>query len=137
MWSNGDWVQSTTQTVNPGDTITGWLYYDVKNVAYTQCIQKVASATGEKDFSATPICTRVNKKTLAGETFTDVYFVVEHQPNTCSEYPANGNVVFYDIAITWEQQHDPVWTVNQFKPACNSQGQVLNSTALEFTWSTK
>lgn len=32
----------------------------------------------------------------------DSYFVVEHQPSSCDQYPANGNVVFEDIHIELE-----------------------------------
>jgi hypothetical protein len=32
-----------------------------------------------------------------GKTFTDAYFVVEHQPQDCEQYPANGYIIFDDI----------------------------------------
>ena len=62
------------------------------------------------------------------------------RPNSCTEYPANGNIVFYDISIEWESGAvltPASWSVQQFQPACNSNGKVLNATSLEFTWDVK
>ena len=127
-WHDGNWIQSKTATVKPGDSITGTVTWDAATETYSQSIALSGRA---------PITTKVTKAQEHGETFTDVYFVVEHQPNTCSEYPSNGNIVFTNIEIAWESGAAPVWDVKQFQPACNSQGKVLNASALEFTWATK
>lgn len=131
-WRTGGWFQSNVDNVSPGDLVEGSVVYTPSTQTYQQCIRKV---TG----NGKPICTRVQKNLEYNETFTDVYFVVEHQPNACGEYPANGNVVFSNINVIWENGAivaPSTWQIHQFKPACNSQGKVLNASAVEFTWST-
>ena len=51
-----------------------------------------------------------------GKLYTDVYFVLEHQPDFCDSYPADGKVTFTNITIAWEDkvEQNPHWTVNQF-----------------------
>lgn len=71
------------------------------------------------------------------QTYTDVYFVTEHQPDNCNEYPANGEVVFYDINIAWANQFQtPQWEAYQYRPACNSTAVVLSPSSVKFTWDT-
>jgi hypothetical protein len=126
-WHGGEWIQSPVAPVKPGDMVTGSIWWDAAKKTYMQSIARKGNKA---------ITTTVAIKNLHGETFTDVYFVVEHQPNSCSEYPANGGVVFHDIAIAWADGHSPDWAVHQFKPACNSQGKVVNATAVSFSWDT-
>lgn len=131
-WHDGNWVQSTTQTVTPGQQVLGSVTWREASGTYQQCIQLVAR-------NAKPICTVVSKANEHGETFTDVYFVVEHQPNSCAEYPSNGNVVFDNIQIAWESGAvltPQSWTVAQYQPACNSNGTVVSASSLKFTWDT-
>ncbi len=116
------------QNVKPGTTLVGSIWLDEASGLYKQSI----AVLGER-----PITTTVTKAQMHGETFTDVYFVVEHQPNSCSEYPADGGIVFENIAVAWESGAAPAWSVKQFKPACNSQGSVINASTLKFTWDTK
>ena len=127
-WHTGDWVQSSVENVKPGQVVFGSIQWSAKDSSYSQSIWVAGGR---------PITTKVGAKNTDGETFTDAYFVVEHQPNSCSEYPANGGVVFSNIDIAWEDGHAPVWTTAQFKPACNSQCVVKNATTLQFTWDTK
>ena len=130
-WITGDWIQSATETVTPGQLITGGIQWDATTQLYSQWI----AVDGGK-----PISTTVSKKNANGELFTDVYFVVEHQPNACTEYPANGFITFNNISVAWESgaKVTPAsWSVNQFKPACNSQGIVLDASTVKFTWDTK
>jgi len=115
------------QNVKPGTVVQGAIWLDAATGLYKQSI----AVQGGR-----PIVTSVTAAQMHGEVFTDVYFVVEHQPNSCSEYPADGGIVFEDIAIAWESGASPAWAVKQFKPACNSQGKVLNASSLQFTWST-
>lgn len=130
-WHDGNWVQSATQDVTPGTKLLGSIDWDAATETYRQCIQVVGSGK--------PICTRVSKANTHGELFNQIFFVVEHQPNSCGEYPANGAVTFENINVVWQDGKvlTPAdWTIAQFKPACNSQGKVLSASSLEFTWST-
>jgi len=124
-WHGGNWVQSSVEQVVPGDTLEGKIWWNGKT--YMQSIAKKGSK---------PIVTTVSVNDLHSETFTDVYFVVEHQPNTCGEYPKNGNVTFTDISIAWASGTKPTWTTEQFKPSCNSLGKIISDTELLFTWNT-
>ena len=128
-WHNGgDWWMSDTKTVSPGDVIVSSMNYDASADAFTLVIGN-ANKTG-----AVITSTRPGK----GYVYTDVYIVVEHQPNTCAEYPSNGEVVFRDISIAWEGQvsSDPAWTAQTYKPACNSKAAVLSPSAISLTWDT-
>jgi len=127
-WHDGQWQQSRVANVKPNTKLVGSIWLDESTGLYSQSIQVVGGK---------PIVTTVAKSQMHGEIFTDVYFVVEHQPNDCSEYPASGKIVFENIEVSWEGGGVPAWTVAQFKPACNSLGKVLNSSSLEFTWITK
>ena len=126
-WHNGDWVQSKVQNVKPGTVLQGAIWLDSSLGEYKQSINVLGGR---------PIVTTVTKAQMHDEVFTDVYFVVEHQPNSCSEYPANGEVVFQDISVVWSSGAAPAWTTAQFKPACNSLGHVVNASTLKFTWNT-
>jgi hypothetical protein len=124
-WHNGNWIQSDVAQVVPGDVLEGKIWWNGKTY-----MQSIAKKGGK------PITTTVSVNNLHAETFTDVYFVVEHQPNTCGEYPKNGNVTFTDIAIAWASGAAPSWTTSQFKPSCNSLGKIVSDTELLFTWNT-
>lgn len=77
-----------------------------------------------------------HRRLHAPRSFTNVYFVVEHQPNACSEYPANGFIDFTDITIVWEGGGAPTWTAQQFQPACNSQATIVSPSHVRMTWTT-
>ena len=129
-WHNGDWEQSAVQNVAPGDKIFGFIVWNAATSTYTQTVALAGGA---------PIATKVSVKMLHGEVFTDAYFVVEHQPNTCKEYPANGGIQFDDISIVWANGAPLTtdsWTVAQFQPACNSKGAVKSASSIAFTWDT-
>lgn len=73
----------------------------------------------------------------ANQTYTDVYFVTEHQPSNCNQYPANGQVLFTDIEIAWNGvTTTPTWSAQQFQPACNCQAKVVSPSSILFTWTT-
>ena len=127
-WPTSQWWMSDTQTVRPGDVIVSSTVYDASADAYTLFIANTNS-------SGKGITSR---RSGSKQLFTDVYVVVEHQPNSCSEYPASGGMVFSDISIAWDGQlaADPKWTAQQFKPACNIQAAVLSPSSIGFTWAT-
>ena len=130
-WHDGNWVQSTVAPVKPGDVIYGNVTWDAKTSTYTQQVGKRGGGA--------PIVTKVSKADEHAEVFTDVYVVVEHQPNSCSEYPANGNVTFTDIQISWASGAPLTlasWTVAPFKPACSSVAKALSANSVQLSWKT-
>ena len=119
---------SNVYTVLPGDVIFSSMTYDGASDVYTLVIGN------SNRTSQTVTSKRSGKKHL----YTDVYIVVEHQPNSCAEYPADGGVVFSSISIAWEGQVEPnpAWTAQQFKPACNSKASIVSPSSVKFTWDT-
>lgn len=69
-------MQSQVAPVKPGDVVYGNVTWDATTGTYTQQVGK----SGSK-----PIVTKVTKVEEHSEVFTDVYVVVEHQPNSCAE----------------------------------------------------
>ena len=69
-------MQSQVAPVKPGDVVYGNVTWDATTGTYTQQVGK----SGSK-----PIVTKVTKAEEHSEVFTDVYVVVEHQPNSCAE----------------------------------------------------
>jgi hypothetical protein len=70
------------------------------------------------------------------QIYTDAYFVVEHQPDDCGEYPSNGQITFTDIHIVWEKPNPVKWQGFTYQDACNCQPIVQSPTAVQFTWNT-
>lgn len=79
----------------------------------------------------------------------DAYLVVEHQPSSCSQYPASGSITWTDINVVWEggeslsvgssgvRSTGPKWTAHTFQDQCNTLGHVLPNGDVKFTWSTQ
>lgn len=127
-WNSGNWQQSDSIQVNPGDVIQASVTYNSDQNAYTMYIAK-AGQTG--------ISTTIPVQYSA--TYMDVYFVIEHQPNACDGNPANGQIVFEDINIAWNNTiaASPQWSAQQYQPACNSQAYVVDAKTSKFTWATQ
>jgi len=125
-WYNGNFWASETGTVTPGQTITSSVWYDAPSDSYNMYI-----ACNETGFSVT------SNIPANGLVFTDTYFVVEHQPNSCGEYPANGLIVFQNIYIEINyKQLNPQWQAIDYEDACNCQGSILSPSTVKFTWQT-
>jgi len=64
------------------------------------------------------------------------YFVLEHQPRSCDELPADGACHWTNITIHVNKKlvADAKWVAKQEKPKCGSKVVVHNSTALDITW---
>jgi hypothetical protein len=72
------------------------------------------------------------------QVYSDVYVVVEHQPDSCSEMPASGAMVFDHVAIELDGALvQPKWEVVQgSKPACDCKAEAVDAATVKFTWST-
>jgi len=127
QWDDSEWYQSESGVVNPGNHIYASVRYMPANNSYEMYI-----ACKETGFSVT-----TNIEVEKSKTYTDAYFVVEHQPQSCDQYPANGQIVFYDINIALDNQSvTPDWQAFEFQPACDCTSYVNNSTSVMFTWLT-
>ena len=119
---------SNVGVVSPGDVIVSSMTFDAAQNAYALQIEN-KNQTGSRITSIRPVKYR--------EVYTDAYFVVEHQPNSCGEYPADGGIIFTDIAIAYGRNvSTPIWEAHTFQPACNSQAHVLSPSSVSFTWDT-
>ncbi len=115
-------------TVKPGVTIQASVELQ-SDGTYLQTIG-VAGKTATSTYS-------VSAKQQGGETFTDLYFVTEHQPNSCSEYPASGQIIFKEINVAWDGKlQTPNWEAKTFQDACSCKATVVDPATLKFTWST-
>lgn len=127
-WKDGNWWMSDVKQVQPGDVLVSSLSYDSASDAYSLVIGN-ANKTGQTITSIRP---------GKAQLYTDVYIVVEHQPDSCAEYPADGGVLFSGISIAWDGKvsSDPAWTAQTYKPACNSKATVVSPSAISLTWDT-
>jgi hypothetical protein len=64
------------------------------------------------------------------------YFVLEHQPDSCDAYPADGECTFTDVTVEVEGSvvSSPKWVAKQEQPACDSKATVVDPHTLKFTW---
>jgi hypothetical protein len=128
QWDNGYWWSSDQGKVEPGNTIYAYVKYRSSSNDYEmfiKCLDTGWSVTSHIDIES-------------GKQYNDVYFVLEHQPDTCAAYPTNGNETFFSINIEMNGKPviDPKWQAAIFQPACNSQASVLSPSSVAFTWST-
>jgi hypothetical protein len=74
--------------------------------------------------------------TEPSKTYSDIYVVVEHQPESCSELPASGTMVFDQIAIELEGELvTPTWEVLQgSEPRCGCTAEAVDAATVKFTW---
>jgi hypothetical protein len=90
--------------VTPGNHIYAFVKYDQSLDSYNMYIS--CKETGWSVSNNIPV--------EGGKTYTDAYFVVEHQPGSfdhmerncfinitddCGQYPGNGQITFFDINI--------------------------------------
>jgi len=127
QWSNGHDFQSAKHTVRPGNTIYASVIYVPANDSYDMFV------TSKSDGWSIGSNIGVEK----GKTYVDGYVVIEHQPSTCSQYPASGEITFTDIYIEIENKpFVPMWQAEKFRDACNCTPTVISTTSVRFTWDT-
>lgn len=125
-WDTGHDYQSPRGRVKAGQTIFASIQYQSRNNSYLMFI--TCNETGWKRWDSI----KVERSSI---TYCDVYAVVEHQPNRCSQYPADGKIIFTDFHITVSDKAiTPKWSAHQYKPKCDCKAEVLSSSSVEFTW---
>eukprot|EP01124_Arcella_intermedia_P017389 TRINITY_DN24156_c0_g1_i1.p1 TRINITY_DN24156_c0_g1~~TRINITY_DN24156_c0_g1_i1.p1 ORF type:complete len:242 (-),score=21.28 TRINITY_DN24156_c0_g1_i1:44-769(-) len=129
-WTDGSWQTSDSLQVNPGDKLVSTIAYIKGSNSYTMTI----TSTQQQQ----TIVYNYPLKAAQTEVESVGYFVLEHQPDTCDAYPANGECTFTDISVEVNYQlvSNPKWVAFQKAPACNSQATVLSSSSIKFTWDT-
>eukprot|EP01064_Diplonema_japonicum_P026113 TRINITY_DN37528_c0_g1_i1.p1 TRINITY_DN37528_c0_g1~~TRINITY_DN37528_c0_g1_i1.p1 ORF type:complete len:223 (+),score=43.63 TRINITY_DN37528_c0_g1_i1:58-726(+) len=127
-WDGGGWWSSETQKVVPGDKV----FSSLTLIDNGKAMRMVIGKEGGKN----PV---VSTRSLTAKTpYTDLYFVVEHQPSSCKQYPANGEITFANIYVELEGTAvTPTWEQIKYKDACSCAGQTVDPKTLKFTWDTK
>lgn len=128
-WTDGSWHTSPLkETVSPGDVITSSVIYNKAVHSYTM---RIAS----KQLGKT-ITTEYALLSAQTEPESAAVFVLEHQPETCHAYPANGQMSFEHVHLEVDGKwvEHPEWRALQKNPACGSQALVVDSQTLKFTW---
>jgi hypothetical protein len=66
------------------------------------------------------------------------YFVLEHQPKSCTQLPSNGKVVWRNITVhvNGAKVDSPSWVAKEEEPTCQSKAVVVDSETIEITWET-
>jgi len=125
QWDNSDWWSSDVGQVSPGNTVYAYVSYNPSSHSYDMFI--ACKETGWSVKSNIPI--------EGDKVYTDVYFVVEHQPDDCGEFPTNGEIVFANITVAWQNTvQKPAWNAQTFDDACNCTPSIIDSQTLKFTW---
>ena len=125
-WNDQSWHQFSDTQVAPGNTIVASLWRSAGDL-YTRKISCV-----ESGWSSTDSYQIVNSQVEAV-----AYFVLEHQPDSCDAYPADGTMTFEKIYMEVEGKPvTPQWSAQIGQNACNSAAHVLDPAQIQFTWAT-
>ena len=127
-----DWLDSSKsfttkpKAVAPGARVTSNIH--TSGARYRMSIGPVVDY--QSKYTYTYMDTEPNK------TYSDIYVVVEHQPESCSEMPASGTMVFDQIAIELEGELvTPKWEVLQgSEPRCGCTAEAVDAATVKFTW---
>ncbi len=66
---------------------------------------------------------------------TNVYFVLEHQPQTCAQLPPSGSLSYTNIQIEFGGKPVvPNWSAHVKRPSCSSHVQIVNATTVSIVW---
>ena len=125
-WTDGSWHTSEEKyTVQPGDLITSSVTYKEDN-SYDMMI----SSNGKS------ITTNYKIESAQTGNESTAYFVLEHQPDHCSAYPADGKMTFSDIYMEVDgvEVKDAKWAAKQEQPMCDSKAVVVDASTISFTW---
>jgi len=116
------------QRVNPGDLITASVTYKAEDNSYDMDMH--ASPSGKTS--------TFNYQLLPAQTATEsvAYFVLEHQPSTCDQLPANSIVSWRNIEIEVNNVPvtDAIWVAAQSAPMCGSVATVLDAKSIDISW---
>jgi hypothetical protein len=128
QWDNSSWWYSTIYSASPGDTIYAFVSLDPSGKSYTQGIRNLQT---NKHVEAS-----IQIEQGKGP-YSDAYFVVEHQPESCSEMPASGGMSFTSINIQYVGSDQSLsWSAKTWQDVCSTFPTVINNSTVSFTWKT-
>lgn len=114
----------------PGDIVTAEVWYVKSTNSYKMTMS--SSGTTEKSNYVYQL--------PHAETLSQAYFVLEHQPANCNEYPDPGKISFTDIEMDINGQpiEDPLklFVAEDKKPACGSKA-IVEDDRVTITWTGK
>lgn len=65
------------------------------------------------------------------------YFVMEKSQWECDQYPANGEVVFKNITIAFDNKVvSPTWTTSYVDDNCDCRAHIVDPNTVSITWDT-
>jgi len=131
QWSPEYNFDSDMNSVNTGDVLWGRVDWVAENSSYNVAHTDMnsgwsveASIPAQTDDSGQP------------KNFNISYLVFEKDAD-CSQYPPEGIVTFYDIAISYDGKTiTPQWTTGIVDDVCNMRAHVVSPTEVTITWST-
>lgn len=142
LWqSSYDYQSSPLHVVQPGDVVQMQLELFKEESLYRLMCRRVSSSSkGSNGVGLPPRPSNqypyTNFSIPYHKDFTQAFVVLEHQ-NECAGYPANGNIVFSNITVEFNNVPvTPSWRTTTHNPVCHAQVQALNSTTIEFTFNT-
>jgi len=116
--------------VSPGDVLHGVVTYNPGNSSYT--ITHTDLTDGWSVTSVIPI----QKSGGVPKNYTICYIVFE-KPANCDQYPPEGIVTFYDVALEYDNAPvTPTWTTGIVDDVCNNRAAVVNASTIQITWDT-
>lgn len=125
-WTDMHDSASKHVTVKAGEVITAAVDFKASDNSYEM---SMSSSSGGSISYNYPLRSAQKTSESVG------YFVLEHQPGNCDEYPPNGKVTWTDIKI--EVDGDTAgakWEAKQEQPACSSKVTVVDQSTIELTW---
>jgi hypothetical protein len=85
----------------------------------------------------TNIPVQIDPATGNSKNFTIAYIVYEKDAD-CNQYPADGEVTFFDIALEYNNQPvQPLWKTGIVDDVCNNRARVVNASTVQITWNTQ
>lgn len=124
---------SPSRPTKAGHILFGSVQWEESNSTYT--VYHSDMTTGESVTSSLNV--QVDPATGKPKPFTMSYIVMEKSQWQCDQYPSNGEVLFYDIRMEYDNAPvTPTWKTAFVDDNCNCRASVVNSTAVKITWST-
>ena len=114
--------------VPSGDSIWAQVTYRARDNSYNMDMRSLK--TGQRAL--------FNYKLSAAQSATEstAYFVLEHQPNRCSQLPPNGIVTWSNISVevNGKKVEAPRFRAEQESPVCGSKVEIVSPSEITLTW---